>query len=78
MKMTRITRSTELYLVHLVPLGVQVLLDGLAFQTPVADSDRRVGVRLSFHQAHHVGVLGHQVSGLQQVDPHHPLQSGQR
>lgn len=38
------TTSTELYLVDLVPLGVQVLLDGLALETPVADSDCCVGV----------------------------------
>lgn len=67
-----------LYLVDLIPLGVQVLLDGLAFVSPVADSDRCVGIRLPFHQAHHVGVLGHQVSGLLQMDPHHTLRGGPR
>lgn len=33
-----------LYLIHFVPLGMQVLLDGLAFEISVTDSDCCVGV----------------------------------
>lgn len=33
-----------LYLIHFVPLGMQVLLDGLALEISVTDSDCCVGV----------------------------------
>lgn len=67
----------SLYLIHFVPFGVQILFDGLAFEIPVADSECRVWVWFAFHQTQHVRVLSHQVSGLQQVDPHHALSSRQ-
>lgn len=69
------SKAAALYLVHFIPLGVQILFDGLAFEIAVADSERCVRVRLALHQTHHVRVFGHQVPALQQVDPDHPLHS---
>lgn len=38
---------TELYLIHFIPLGVQILFDGLALEMAVADSERGVRVRFA-------------------------------
>lgn len=64
-----------LYLINFIPFWVQVFFNGLGFEIAVADSEFHVWVRLAFHQTHHVRIFGHQVSGLQNVDPHHPLRS---
>lgn len=63
------------YLIHFVPLRVQIFFDDLAFEMAVAHSECGVGVRFAFHQAQHICVHCQQVPGLQQVDPHHTLRS---
>lgn len=41
--------SQFLYLIHFIPLRVQILFDGLAFEMSVADSECGVGVWFAFH-----------------------------
>ena len=63
------------HLVHLVPSGVQVLLDHVTLEGVLSDRDLGVGVTLALPQAPHQVVLGNQALRLQQVQPQHPLQA---
>ena len=61
------------HLKHLVPLGVQVGLDGSAPELLGADLQDPVRVRLGLDQTPQELVLSLQVLGLQEVDPENPL-----
>lgn len=64
------------YLVEFVPVGVQVLFDGVAAEGDSPNPDLDVGVTLPLHHAPHEVILGYQVTGLHQVDTQHTLERG--
>lgn len=62
-----------IHLIHLVPLGVQTLFDGLASEELVADQQHAIWVRLAFDQSAKICVLYFQILSFNKINPQHSL-----
>lgn len=60
--------KTNIYLIHLVPGGVEVGLDDMAGESFSTDVDFNIRITLPFDHAAHQVVFGHEVLPRQQVD----------
>lgn len=63
-----------IYLIHLIPGGVEIGLDDFACECFPTDIDLDIRVTLAFHHAPHQVVFGNKVLPGQQVDSEQPLQ----
>lgn len=66
--------SQQSHLIHLVPDGVEVLLDHLTFKGFTSDLDLDIRVTLALHHPTHQIVFRNQVLTLHEVDTQHTLQ----
>lgn len=66
-------KSSSTHLVHLVPLGIDGLVDDFALEELRPHLDDSVRVRLAFNQPPKELVLPQKLLSLQEVDPQNPL-----
>lgn len=63
------------YLIHLIPCGVEILLDHMTLEGHSPNVDLDIRVTLTLHHAPHQVILGYQILSFQKVNPQHPLQA---
>lgn len=61
------------YLIHLVPRGVKIILDDLAGERLASDVDLHIGVTFAFHHTPHQVIFGNEILAGQEVNAEETL-----